>query len=321
MSPSSAHDPLDDGNAPWQETPPTTSVVGTQQDTRPLPRPDTPQNGLGDIAAMPSVPPDDAAPATSGHEVHPTGRTGVASGRLHRRDSGAGPADPVGDDHLTRPGERISASAAWDTMRPAVRPDAGSAVAGARPSPERLRARQKGRFGGMQFVPGFMGLLTAVSLGALLLAAAALLGPQFGIDTASGAGDTLARAWNGAGSTQLWGGVAVLGATEFLSLLAGGYVAGRMARFSGVVQGVGVWLWSLVARAAVSGAVLLWGDAVGADGGRWQVQQVIGSHPGVGLVALAGVLALGLAGAVLGGAWGMRYHRTVDAWTISHAWE
>ncbi len=32
----------------------------------------------------------------------------------------------------------------------------------------------------------------------------------------------------------------------FVSYLAGGYVAGRMARFNGVRQGVGVWLWAII---------------------------------------------------------------------------
>ena len=88
-----------------------------------------------------------------------------------------------------------------------------------------------------------------------------------------------------------------------------------------IVPGVAVWLWSLVVRALVSGAVLLWAGAVPESTRRWQVQELIGSHPGIGLVALGGVLVLGLVGAVLGGAWGMRYHRKVDAWTISHARE
>ena len=116
--------------------------------------------------------------------------------------------------------------------------------------------------------------------------------------------------------------VVVLGLVELLSMLAGGYTAGRMARFSGVAQGVSVWLWSLLARTAASAAVLLWATgATPREGSRWVVQELVGANPGVGLVALAGLLALGLLGAVLGGAWGMRYHRKVDAWTMSNAWE
>ncbi|RLY94198.1 hypothetical protein EAE32_03005 [Kocuria tytonicola] len=320
MSPSSARDPLDDGTAPWTGMSPATRASQDSQDTRPLPRPDAAPQWTGATAAMPVTPSDDAS-ARTGRDAPRTGRTGVASGRLHPRDPQTGPVDPVGDDHLTRPDERISAEAAWDTMRPAVRSDGSGATPVTRPSAEQVRARQRERFGRIQFLPGMFGLLTAIALGALLLALAALVGPQFGVDTADGAGDTLVRAWNGSGTAQLWGGVVVLAAVELLSMLAGGYVAGRMARFSGAAQGVGLWLWSLVARAVVSGAVLLWSDAFREGGRRWQVQELIGSHTGIGLVALAATLVLGLVGAVLGGVWGMRYHRKVDTWTISNTRE
>lgn len=320
MSPSSARDPLDDGRAPWTGTTPSARTAADSGDTRPLPRPDVSQRGAGATAAVPTAPADDDA-LRSERDAPRTGRTGVASGRLHPRDTGTGSANPVADDHLTRPGEQISAEAAWDTMRPAVRPDGEGATAVTRPSAERVRARQKQRFGRTQFLPTLLGLLTAAGLGALLLGAAAAVGPQFGVDTADGAGNALARAWNGSGTAQLWSGVVVLGVVELLSMLAGGYTAGRMARFCGVAQGVGVWLWSLVARALVSGAVLLWADALPQSTRRWQVQELLGSHTAIGLIALAGTVVLGLAGAVLGGVWGMHYHRKVDAWTISNAWE
>ncbi|RUP81032.1 hypothetical protein, partial [Kocuria sp. HSID17590] len=223
----------------------------------------------------------------------------------------------VGDDHLTRPQERISAEAAWDTMRPAVRPDGATAVR--RPSAEELRARQKRRFGGLQVLPGLMGLLVAVGLGGVLLAVAALAAPGFGVDTAAGAGDALSRAWHDPGTGLLWAAVGVAGGVEFLSMLAGGYTAGRMGRFSGVAQGMSVWLWALLARAVVSVAVLLGAGTAGLGADRWTVQELLGSDPGVGLVALAGLLVLGLVAALLGGIWGMRYHRKVDAWTVSNA--
>jgi hypothetical protein len=35
-----------------------------------------------------------------------------------------------------------------------------------------------------------------------------------------------------------------------LAYFCGGYVAGRMARFDGARQGIGVWLWGLIAAAA-----------------------------------------------------------------------
>lgn len=351
MSPSSARpsarDPFDDGAAPWTDRTPTAGRSPEDETTRPLPRPTaagrsgspgggtagedvatarprgtqqhTPSGHTAPTAAIPAVADDAArAPSSSTSATAPrTGRTGVASGRLHPRDADSAAAGPVGDDHLTRPQERISAEAAWDTMRPAVRPDGATAVR--RPSAEELRARQKRRFGGLQVLPGLMGLLVAVGLGGVLLAVAALAAPGFGVDTAAGAGDALSRAWHDPGTGLLWAAVAVAGGVEFLSMLAGGYTAGRMGRFSGVAQGMSVWLWALLARAVVSVAVLLGAGTAGLGADRWTVQELLGSDPGVGLVALAGLLVLGLVAALLGGIWGMRYHRKVDAWTVSNA--
>ncbi|RKQ34873.1 hypothetical protein [Kocuria tytonis] len=318
MSPSSARDPFGDGNAPWTGSSPA-RAASESEDTRPLPRPETAGRDVAsaDTAAMPSVPADDAARSLPPRSSPQTGRTGVASGRLHPRDRRAEPADPVGDDHLTSPQDRITGEAAWDSMRPAVRPEAAGATS--RPTVESLRARQRQRFGGPQLLPGLTGLLVAMALGGLLLGAAGLVGDQFGVDTTRSAGDSLARAWSRPDDARLWSGVGVLGAVEFLSLLAGGYAAGRAARFSGVAQGVGVWLWSLLARAVASAGVALWAGAQGWGGSRWVVQEFLGGNQGIGAVALAGALVLGLLGAVLGGAWGMRYHRKVDAWTISNA--
>ena len=110
----------------------------------------------------------------------------------------------------------LTGEAAWDSMRPAVRSEGAGAVT--RPTVESLRTRQRQRFGGMQLLPGLMGLLTAIALGALLLGAVGLMVDRFGVDTARGAGDSLTRAWSSPGTAELWGGVVVLGAVELLSL-------------------------------------------------------------------------------------------------------
>ena len=46
----------------------------------------------------------------------------------------------------------------------------------------------------------------------------------------------------------------------FLAYYAGGYVAGRMARFNGAKQGVAVWLWALVVAAVVAVLGMVAGD-------------------------------------------------------------
>ena len=101
----------------------------------------------------------------------------------------------------------------------------------------------------------------------------------------------------------------------FVSYYCGGYVAGRMARFDGARQGVAVWLWALAI--AVVFALL-----VVAAGTRFNVLSTLNSFPripvdegtlttGGTIVLIAGAL-ITLAGAVLGGVAGMRYHRRVD---------
>ena len=132
-------------------------------------------------------------------------------------------------------------------------------------------------------------------------------------------GDALERALAQPGDPGAWPSLAAHGVVEFLALLAGGYTAGRMARFSGLAQGLAVWLWSLLARALASAAAAAWAGTAGLAPHDLAAQSVIGPVPGWGLLALAAVLAVDLVAAVLGGVWGMRYHRKVDAWTISHA--
>lgn len=288
MTPSSAsRDPLDNGNAPWTEQHTAPIESADAETTRPLPQ-------------------ADAAGSS---------RSGVASGRLHRPDPDTGVMAPVGDDHLTPPEERVTATAAWDTVRPAVPAPSTSA----RPlSAEDVRAAQKRRFGGMQLLPGLFGWLAALSVSGVLLLASGLFGPQWGIETANGIGRALDHGLLNPQDSAGWLALIVFAMIEFLALLGGGYVAGRMARFSGVAQGVSVWLWSLLARAIASVAALLWADTVGLAPQSLAAQSVIGPVLGWGLVALAAVVVLDLVAAILGGMWGMRYHRKVDAWTHSN---
>jgi MFS-type transporter involved in bile tolerance (Atg22 family) len=52
-------------------------------------------------------------------------------------------------------------------------------------------------------------------------------------------------------------GVIILMVILFVAYFCGGYVAGRMARFNGVKQGVAVWAWGIVIAVvlAVIGAI------------------------------------------------------------------
>jgi hypothetical protein len=101
----------------------------------------------------------------------------------------------------------------------------------------------------------------------------------------------------------------------FISYYCGGYVAGRMARFNGLRQGLAVWIWAVVIAIIVA-------IAATAAGAKYDVLSDLNGFPRLpvdqgdlttgGIIALIVVLAVALAGALLGGLAGMRYHRRVD---------
>lgn len=189
-------------------------------------------------------------------------------------------------------------------------------IAGSRPpTAEDLVHRQREAFGGPKVGSAFFGWLITLATGGILAGALAIA------DDALGMG-VIPDPWASGGigpfdaTTVGWMVVGALLAIVLVAFSCGGYVAGRMARFSGVAQGVVVWLWAVVVAviAGVVGVVL--------DGRSGFVDAVVGAVPAlpVGedlrLVAqvVAGVVivATSLGGAVVGGRLGMRYHRRVD---------
>jgi hypothetical protein len=95
---------------------------------------------------------------------------------------------------------------------------------------------------------------------------------------------------------------------------AGGYVAGRMSRFAGPRQGLGVWVIALVVTVILAAA----GALLGAEYNvlsqlnlpRIPVDE--GSLTTGGLIALAAIVVGTLLAAVAGGKTGTRFHRKVD---------
>jgi hypothetical protein len=169
---------------------------------------------------------------------------------------------------------------------------------------------QRDRFGGIKWGAAFFGWLSAnglaVILVALLSAAGLALGLAQNVDTTDEAVDQ-------AGEIGIGGGIAVL-VVLFLAYLAGGYVAGRMARFDGARQGLAVWLVGLI-------VVLLLAAAGALLGAQYNVLQDLnlpripvdeGTATTAGIITLVAILVVTLAGAVLGGKLGDRYHRRVD---------
>ncbi len=106
-----------------------------------------------------------------------------------------------------------------------------------------------------------------------------------------------------------------LAGRAFVAYYCGGFVAGRMARFNGLTQGLAVWLWAVVIAAVV--AIL-----AAVAGSKYDVLNKLNSFPRIpvsegnlttGGTIVVVVVALGsLAGALLGGLAAMRFHRRVD---------
>jgi hypothetical protein len=176
---------------------------------------------------------------------------------------------------------------------------------------QQVVAAQKARYGGISWGAAFFGWLSANGMAVILIALLSAGGLAFGLsEVVSSADEAADSATSGIG---LGAGIALLVAL-FLAYLAGGYVAGRMARFDGVKQGIAVWVIGLVVVILLALAGLVFGSQYNVlaqlDLPRIPVDE--GTATTAGIVALVAVLVVTLVGAVLGGTLGARYHRKVD---------
>ncbi len=254
---------------------------------------DTPRtNGAGTSAPSADTPRTGSSVASSAgdHPETPTVRRAPADDRSYRAtDTSATTADA--DGHAYRTSEI-----------PATRAD--------------VLDRERDRFGGVKIGSAFFGWLTATGTAVVLVAVLAALGLLVGAATSTDAGavvdTTVDRAASDPTGTGLVGAVGLL-VVALVAYFCGGYVAGRMARFDGLKQGVAVWVWAVV----VAVVVAVVGLVAGARGDVLEQVVLPGLPSGAG-VSTAGVLllvavaAVALVGAVLGGLVGMRFHRRVD---------
>ena len=202
-----------------------------------------------------------------------------------------------------------------DRTRPATEPrvhDSGAYAGTA--NRHDVVAAQKERFGGIKIGSAFFGWLTAMGMTVLLTALLAAAGTAFGVASGTTVDQATSDATSDPKTVGLIGIIALL-VVLVVAYYCGGYVAGRMARFDGAKQGVGVWLWALVVAilVAVLGVVA---------GNKYNVLANLNGFPrlplGEGDLTTAGIIAAvvaaaaALAGAILGGLAGMRYHRRVD---------
>jgi len=238
-----------------------------------------------DDAALRASEADDAAPPDR------------AEGARFRRDEAATTVAPA----TARPATARPATAGPATTSPAQPVLAAEEL-------RDLRARQRARFGGFSWGSDFFGWLSAVGLASILTSFLVAAGTRIGLSEISNAASR-----NEVAPVSLTGGILLL-AMLAIAWFCGGYVAGRMARFDGPRQGLGVWIWTLAAAAAV--ALLA---AIG--GQKYDLLEQLNlpripvngqSLTTGGAIALGAAIVTTLVFAMIGGAAGERFHRRVD---------
>lgn len=192
----------------------------------------------------------------------------------------------------------------------------GHAVVTDEPAQDRrsVLARQKEEHGGVKIGSAFFGFLTAVGVGVLLTALVTAAGAAVGLATGTDAAEAADASTANVETVGLVGGIVLL-VIVFLAYYAGGYVAGRMARFNGAKQGLAVWLWALVVAAVVAVLGMIAGD-------QYDILADLNTFPRIpisegeltrgGAIAAAVLVGVSLLGSLAGGLAGMRFHRAVD---------
>jgi hypothetical protein len=232
--------------------------------------------------------------------------------RFRSRSSEAGQDTPPSGMTAVREPERPERP---DGARTAVldRPDAEEPARVATPPPSDVlaerRERQRREFGGLDWPAAFFGWLVAIGVATLLVAVLAAAGTAIGITEMRSSADATANA----DTIGVAGGVLLLVAL-LVAYYAGGYVAGRMARFDGARQGIAVWAIALAVTLVLAAAGLVLGAEYNVfeqlDLPRVPVDE--GTLTTGGIVALAAIALGTLLAAIVGGKAGDRYHHRID---------
>ncbi|MHA7154257.1 TIGR04086 family membrane protein [Arthrobacter sp. TMN-50] len=252
----------------------------------------------------------DATP-TRQHQIPTDGTAGaVAAGA--GAGAGASSASPATRAQPVT-AQPVSHTAAPDDFRYEDAEDERPAL----PAPAQRAAllqHEKDTFGGMKFGSAFFGWLTATGMAVLLTALVAAAGAVFGLSTNTDLNDAADQVAADPQTVGITGAIILL-VILLLSYFAGGYVAGRMARFNGAKQGVAVWLWAIIIAVLIAVLGLIFGrqfDILANLNSFPRIPLNEGNLTTAGIVAVIVALVAALAGAVLGGLIGMRYHRRID---------
>jgi hypothetical protein len=171
-----------------------------------------------------------------------------------------------------------------------------------------VEERRHEEFGGISWLSTLVGWLASAGLTAIL---AGILSGAGAVLALNKVGDSVSG--SEAKTIGLAGAIALL-VVLALAYFFGGYAAGRMARFDGFRQGVGVWLWGLIAAVVIALVAAIGGskynvlDALNLP--RLNVDA--GTMTKGGAVTLVASLLITLVAAIAGGKAGERFHRKVD---------
>lgn len=179
---------------------------------------------------------------------------------------------------------------------------------------DEVHERERAEFGGFKFGSAFFGWVTAMGLTILLTALVAAIGGVIGVSSGTTPDEAVDAAAENAGTLTIVSAIAI-GLVLLIAYFAGGYVAGRMARFSGVKQGIAVWIWAVAIAIVVAVVTAI-------AGSQWDILGNLQGFPRIpvtpetatltGILTALGAAAIALIGAILGGVAGMRYHRKID---------
>jgi hypothetical protein len=179
--------------------------------------------------------------------------------------------------------------------------------------PERSDAEARDRFGGLNWGACFFGWLVAIALAILLTSIVGAVVAALGSTTQVSQDEAERQA----GTIGLAAAITLL-VVLAIGYYAGGYVAGRMSRFDGGRQGVGVWVIGLVVTLVAIALGAIFGSQYNLLD-RVSLPRIPVSTDQIGwgaVITAVAVLVVTLAAAFLGGKVGHRYHDRVDkvAW-------
>ena len=165
------------------------------------------------------------------------------------------------------------------------------------------------RFGGLNPGAAFFGWLVAIAVSLLLTGIVGAIAAAVGTNTQV----TQTADQAAAGTIGLVAAIVLL-VVLMIGYYAGGYVAGRMSRFYGSKQGLGVWITGVVVTVAmvVLGAIFGHQYDILSRVNLPRLPVTADALTTGGVVAALAVLVGTLVAALAGGSVGTHYHRRVD---------